>query len=135
MMDMLEKCRIALDEVKQPVYIHTDTWDGNLMVENGKLEGLIDYAAVLYGDPLMNHDFHDFSPVPNKHFCRGFGKESFTANEEIRLLIYRIWQRLGMIVERGFRNYDDPNTYYWVLDEYAKETIRLKNVLSKKQRA
>ena len=129
MLDLLKKCRPALDEVTQPVYIHTDTWDGNLMIENGKLSGLIDYAAVLYGDPLMNHDFHDFCPQPNESFCRGFGKESFTPTEQIRLLVYRIWQRLGMIVERGFRHYEDPNTYAWVLDEYAKEVRVLRNAL------
>ena len=129
MLDLLKKCRPALDEVTQPVYIHTDTWDGNLMIENGKLSGLIDYAAVLYGDPLMNHDFHDFCPRPNESFCRGFGKESFTPTEQIRLLVYRIWQRLGMIVERGFRHYEDPNTYAWVLDEYAKEVRVLRNAL------
>lgn len=129
MLGMLKKCREALDEVTQPVYVHTDTWDGNLMIKDGKLEGIVDYAAILYGDPLMNHDFHDFCEVPDDNFCRGFGKETFTPNEEIRLLIYRIWQRLGMIAERGFRDYEDSNTYVWVLDEYVREVIRLQNIL------
>ena len=43
--------------------------------------------------------------------------------------MYRIWQRLGMIVERGFRHYEDPNTYAWALDEYAKEVRVLRNAL------
>lgn len=129
MLQLLEKCKKPLDEITKPVFVHTDTWDGNLMIENGRLEGIIDYAAVLYGDSLMNHDFHDFSPVPNEHFCHGFGKESFTDSEKIRLQVYRIWQRLGMIAERGFRDYDNPNTYLWVLDEYSKEVIRLKEML------
>lgn len=127
--DMLYKCRSVLEECKEPVFIHTDTWDGNLMIYNNKLEGLIDYAAVLYGDPLMSHDFHDFLPEPDPYFCRGFQKESFTENEKIRMLIYKIWHRLGMIAERGFRNYDDPNTYAWVLDEYVKEVKALRSVL------
>lgn len=130
MLSLLEQCKEALDEAAQPVYVHTDTWDGNLMIKNGKLEGIVDYAAVLYGDPLLNHDFHDFCEVPNEHFCRGFGKEQFTPKEEIRLLVYRIWHRLGMIAERGFRDYEDPNTYSWVLDEYAKEVIKLRDILA-----
>ncbi|MCH5324351.1 MAG: aminoglycoside phosphotransferase family protein [Eubacterium sp.] len=128
-MSMLEKCAAPLDEVKQPVHIHTDTWDGNLMIKGGRLEGIIDYAAVLYGDPLMNHDFHDFSPVPNRHFCRGFGKETFAAEEELRMAVYCIWHRLGIIAEVGFRNYDDPNMYSWVFDEYKKSVNKLRDML------
>lgn len=128
MLNMLKKCEAALSECKQPVYTHTDTWDGNLMIYNNRLEGLIDYAAVLYGDPLISHDFHDFAPMPDPDFCRGFKKESFTENEKVRILVYRIWHRLGMIAERGFRNYDDPNTYAWVLDEYVKDVRKLKSL-------
>ena len=47
---LIRKYEMELDEVTVPVYVHTDTWDGNLMIKNGKLTGLIDYAAVLWGD-------------------------------------------------------------------------------------
>lgn len=122
---LLEKYKDALNEATNPCYIHTDTWDGNLMIKEGRLEGLIDYAAVLYGDPLMNHDFHDFGEI-NRNFLEGYGKTEFTKNELIRISIYKIWQRLGMIVERGYRNYDDPNQYSWVHGEFTKEVNHLK---------
>lgn len=130
LLSLIGQCRPQLDEVKKPVYVHTDTWNGNLMIQDGKLSGLIDYAAVLYGDVLLNHDFHDFGERPEKAFCEGFGKMEFTDNEWIRILVYRIWHRLGMIVERGFREYDDPDTYSWVLGEYVKEADNLKKCLS-----
>lgn len=122
---LIRKYEMELDEVTVPFYVHTDTWDGNLMIKNGKLTGLIDYAAVLRGDPLLSHDFHDFGDVPNPYFLQGYGKTEFTGNEKIRLQIYRIWQRLGMVVERGYREYEDPHMYDWVLDDFAREVKKL----------
>ncbi len=124
---LIEEEREELLEAEVPCYIHTDTWDGNLMIKDDCLVGVIDYAAVLYGDPLMNHDFHDFGEICTD-FLEGYGKTQFTHNELIRISIYKIWQRLGMIVERGFRNYEDKNQYAWVLGEFTKEVEHLKEL-------
>ena len=126
---MIRKYEMELDEVTGPVYVHTDTWDGNLLIKNGKLTGLIDYAAVLWADPLLSHDFHDFGDVPNPYFLQGYGKIEFTQNEKIRIQIYRIWQRLGMVVERGYREYEDPHMYDWVLDDFAREVEKLETAV------
>ena len=115
----------VLDEVRMPYYVHTDTWDGNIMVKNGEVTGLIDYAAILFGDPLLSHDFHDFGAAPNPDFLTGFGKTEFTCNEKTRIQIYRVWQRLGMVVERKYREYEDPYMYDWVLDDFALEIEKL----------
>lgn len=120
LLEMIEEERNAINEVTVPCCIHTDTWDGNLMIKDNILSGLIDYAAVLYGDPLMNHDFHDFGDT-SEDFLIGYGKTDFSRNELIRISIYKIWQRLGMIVERGYRNYDDKELYKWVLSEFIDE--------------
>lgn len=126
---LIRKYGKELDEVTVPVYVHTDTWDGNLLIKNGKLTGLIDYAAVLWADPLLSHDFHDFGDVPNPCFLQGYGKIEFTENEKIRIQIYRIWQRLGMVVERGYREYEDPHMYDWVLDDFAREVKKLETAV------
>ena len=126
---LIRKYGKELDEVTGPVYVHTDTWDGNLLIKNGKLTGLIDYAAVLWADPLLSHDFHDFGDVPNPYFLQGYGKIEFTKNEKIRIQIYRIWQRLGMVVERGYREYEDPHMYDWVLDDFAREVGKLETAV------
>lgn len=110
-----------LNGARMPRFIHTDTWNGNVMVENGEFTELVDYAAVLYGDPLMSHDFHDFGDAPDPYFLKGCGKTDFTDEEKIRIQIYRIWQRLGMVVERGYREYEDAGMYGWVLGEFTKE--------------
>lgn len=122
---LIRKYRMELDLVTTPVHAHTDTWAGNLMMKNGELEGLVDFAAVLYGDPLISHDFHDFGEKSDPDFLKGYGKTEFTDEEKIRIQIYRIWQRLGMIVERGYREYEDVHMYEWVLDDFAQEVNKL----------
>lgn len=128
LMALIKAQAAALDTAADPRYIHTDTWAGNVMVKDGRFAGLVDFAAILWGDPLMSHDFHDFGDAPNVDFLRGYGKEQFTREERTRILVYRIWQRLGMVVERGYRGYDDPNMYSWVLGEFAKEVSVLKKL-------
>lgn len=125
---LIRKHKKSLNTAVSPRLIHTDTWNGNVMVENGELTGLIDYAAVLYGDPLMSHDFHDFGNSPDSYFLKGCGKTDFTPDEKIRIQIYRIWQRLGMVVERGYREYEERDMYSWVLGEFVKEVQQLKKV-------
>lgn len=122
---LIQKYGKELDYATTPVYAHTDTWDGNLMIKNGELVGLVDFAAILYGDPLISHDFHDFGGKPDQNFLQGYGKTEFTDDEKIRIQIYRIWQRLGMIIERGYREYEDIHMYEWVLDDFAQEVNKL----------
>ena len=125
---LIEERKNLLEEAKAPCYVHTDTWDGNLMVKEGKLTGMVDFAAILYGDPLLNHDFHDFWREPSEELLEEFGIQELTRNEKIRIQIYRIWQCLGMIVERGFREYEDKNQYAWVIDLFKEHVEKLKQM-------
>lgn len=129
LLQLIESLRVVLNEVNQPYHVHTDTWDGNLLIKENRLVGMVDFAAILYGDPLMNHDFHDFSQEPREEFLEGYGKKDLSDKEKIRITVYKIWQRLGMIVERGYRQYEDKNQYFWVLDEFTKEIHRLKAMI------
>ena len=124
LMELIANQKDILNMAQSPCYIHTDTWPGNLMIEDNRLVGLIDYAAVLFGDPLMSHDFHDFDNL-HKGFLAGYGKVDFTHEEMVRIVVYRIWQRLGMIVERGYRGYEDKDLYAWVLGEFEREVRAL----------
>jgi len=128
LLNLISDRKEILDEVKVPCYVHTDTWDGNLMIKDGKLAGMVDFAAILYGDPLLNHDFHDFFGSPSKELLAEFGIDHLRASEQIRIQIYRIWQCLGMIVERGFREYEDKNQYAWVIDIFKDNIAKLKQM-------
>ena len=90
----------------------------------------VDFAALYYGDFLMSHDFHDFGEKSDPYFLEGFGKTSFDVHERIRIQVYRVWQRLGMVVERGFRKYEDPDLYAWVLPEMEQEVRRLEQMMN-----
>lgn len=127
LMKLIGKFRAQLDTADKPCLIHTDTWNGNVMVKDGEFSGIIDFAAILYGDPLMSHDFHDFGEI-NADFLRGYGKTEFDNDELIRIQIYKIWQRLGMIVEKVYREYEDKNLYSWVDGEFDKEVEILKQM-------
>lgn len=133
LLELVKRSEIILDEVTKPCYAHTDTWDGNILVKDGKFSGLVDYAAILYGDELISHDFHDFSPEPDKAFLEGYGKNEFTEHEKMRIQIYKIWQRLGMVVERGYRNYEDKSLYEWVLGEFEHSCSQYVRMLGEKQ--
>lgn len=127
LMKLIGKFRAQLDTADKPCLIHTDTWNGNVMVKDGEFSGIIDFAAILYGDPLMSHDFHDFGEI-NADFLRGYGKTEFDKDELIRIQIYKVWQRLGMIVEKVYREYEDKNLYSWVDGEFDKEVEVLKRM-------
>lgn len=126
LLDLIESQRSVLNQAEKPYYVHTDTWDGNVMVQEQKLTGLIDFAAILWGDPLMNHDFHTFSRETG--FEEGFGKTEFSDAEGIRIQVYRVWQQLGMIVERDFRQYADKNLYFWVYDVFRESVALLRSM-------
>lgn len=127
LMKLIGSFKAQLDTADKPCLIHTDTWNGNVMVKNGEFSGIIDFAAILYGDPLMSHDFHDFGEI-NADFLRGYGKTGFNNDELIRIQIYKVWQRLGMIVEKVYREYEDKNLYSWVDGEFEKEVEILKEM-------
>lgn len=126
--ELLHSFEKALDSCKKPVLVHADTWAGNVMVKDGKFGGLIDYALVMYGDPLLSHDFYEFGDSPTSSFLQGYGKNDFTGDELIRIQIYRIWLRLSMVVERGYRGYSDPHMYDWVIDLYVQAVRELKDM-------
>lgn len=127
---LVKACAEELDTAQAPVLVHTDTWAGNVMVQSGAFAGMVDFAALYYGDFLMSHDFHDFGEKPDPYFLEGFGKTSFDVHERIRIQVYRVWQRLGMVVERGFRKYEDPDLYAWVLPEMEPEVRRLEQMMN-----
>ncbi len=127
---LIKNCAVELDSAKNPVFAHTDTWAGNIMVKSGQFAGLVDYAAIYYGDSLLSHDFHDIGVAPNPWFLKGYGKEMFDAEEWVRIQVYRIWQRLGMVVERGYRKYSDVHLYDWILQETEKEIRILEEMKS-----
>lgn len=111
-MNLIDKCSYALDEVKTPSILHFDLWQGNIFVKDGRLFSIIDFERTILGDPVGDFIHLDYiAPFDfdkNKFLLDGYNsvaknRLSFNNNELIRFYLMRLY--LGMIayVETYYR--------------------------------
>jgi len=115
--DVLNECNVAFNEIRYPVVCHFDLWDGNIFVctNDKKLDvtGIIDFERGFYGCPAadlcqamgyidLEKDVY-FLETYNK-----FANKKVAYNNElkIRILAYRFYLFLIMIVECDYRDVD-----------------------------
>ncbi|WP_437980167.1 phosphotransferase family protein [Sorangium sp. So ce117] len=96
----------ALEEVTTPCLVHWDVWNPNVFVKEGKVAGIIDFERALWADPLMEAQFRLLSAEGITSCMRGYGKTSFTFEEERRCRLYSLHLALVMNTECYYRNYD-----------------------------
>ncbi len=107
----LERDRNIFSEVKEPKLVHWDCWDGNIMVADGKVTGIIDWERCLYADPLMETGFRSF--FDQRAFQKGYGIGELTQNQLKRILWYEIYVMLIGCVESIYRQYETTEFYDW----------------------
>ncbi|MFC9694133.1 phosphotransferase family protein [Kribbella sp. NPDC056951] len=94
-----------LDSVRVPRLIHFDLWDGNILVEDGRVSGLIDGERAFWGDPVAEFvSLTLFSDV-DTDLITGYGAD---INRE-RLSLYRVYLYLIMLIEGTPRGYTGPD--------------------------
>ncbi|MFF1822045.1 phosphotransferase family protein [Kribbella sp. NPDC058245] len=98
--------RIALlDSVAVPTLVHFDIWDGNILVDDGRVTGLIDGERAFWGDPVAEFAslslFGDLDP----DLLSGYGADV----DRERLALYRVYLYLIMLVEGTPRGYTGPD--------------------------
>lgn len=124
--NIVEKDSYVLNEVTVPKLVHWDLWDGNILVENNKITGIIDFERALWADPLMEYYFKEAilldKPSP---FMDGYGISAFTENELRRRRLYNIYLYLIMVIECSYREYEDDGQYNWAKDMLYKEVSEL----------
>ncbi|WP_211746356.1 phosphotransferase [Paenibacillus sp. Marseille-Q4541] len=105
--------RIAdcLDEVTVPRLVLWDLWDGNIMVEDGEISGLIDFERAFWGDSLMEFYFNHFQD--SQDFRNGYGIGVLTETEKSRLALYNLYSDIIMWVECDFRKIPDEGHVKW----------------------
>ncbi len=107
----LEEDREVFNEVRTSVLVHWDMWEGNIFVNNGKINGVIDWERSMWGEVLMDDRFRSHNL--NKYFLEGIGIKNFTLTEKTRLYWYDLFLYMTMTIESIYRNYKDDNHYNW----------------------
>ena len=96
----------SLEAVTTPQLVHWDAWDPNFFVSDGKVTGILDFERALWADPLMEAQFRALAFGGVSESMRGYGKTTFTHEEEERCHLYTLHLALVMKTECYYRNYD-----------------------------
>ena len=99
----------ALEEVTEPVLVHFDLWEGNVLLTGAPgargIGGLVDGERMFWGDPLADFaslallgDIED-DPAFLAGYAAGGGRTDFDAAARTRLALYRCYLYLIMLVE------------------------------------
>ena len=101
----LSQDQAAFDEVKSSSLVHWDMWEGNILVEDGEVSGIIDWERAMWGEPLMDDRFRRHNRPAA--FLEGFGLKDFTPSQLRRLAWYDLFLYLTMVTESYYRQYED----------------------------
>ncbi|SDG51129.1 Predicted kinase, aminoglycoside phosphotransferase (APT) family [Lentzea fradiae] len=114
--ELVRANRALLDEVTDPVLVHFDLWEGNIMLgshDGGRsVTGLIDLERAFWGDPhaefvslALLGDLADDDPLLDGYREAG-GPAELTPRARRRIALYQAYLYLIMLVEavpRGYR--------------------------------
>ena len=105
---------------------HTDIWDGNILINNNGVTGIVDFSDLYYCDELMTFYFHTIDGKTSPEFLRGYNKNNLTNEEKTRIEIYRMYVILKMIVDCELKQY---GKFEWM---YNNLNSRIDNLQKKK---
>lgn len=115
-LSLLEMDRPCFDRVKTPCFVHWDMWEGNILVDGGQVTGVIDWERAMWADPLMDDRFRRHTR--SEAFLQGYGQQTFTPEEQRRLLWYDLFLFTTMYVECFYRQYEENTGFVnWIQSE------------------
>ncbi len=110
----------AFEEVTEPCLVHWDLYDGNILIDNGEISGIIDFEKSIWGDPLMNVYLGNL--YDNTFYCKGYQKDMLNSyDSKCRRIIYNIYMYLVMTMECKYRKYNNEEHEQWIYKSLAKE--------------
>ncbi|GAA0619027.1 aminoglycoside phosphotransferase family protein [Kribbella sandramycini] len=95
--------KALLDSVSVPRLIHFDLWDGNILVEDGRVTGLIDGERAFWGDPVAEFVSLTLFAEVDAELLAGYGADI----DRERLALYRVYLYLIMLIEATPRGSTD----------------------------
>lgn len=113
----------SLNNIDGVSLTHTDIWDGNVLVKNGKVTGIVDFADVYFCDEILTFYFHTIDGITSEFFLDGYGK-TLSYDEKVRIEIYRMYVILKMIVDCKLKQYGRFEWMYKNLDVRIKELTK-----------
>lgn len=102
----IQKHASSLEAVTLPRLVHWDAWDLNFFVKDGKVSGILDFERALWADTLMEAQFRALAFGGVSESMKGYGKTTFTYEEDERCYLYTLHLALVMKTECYYRNYD-----------------------------
>jgi len=105
----------TFEAVTTPQMVHWDAWDLNFFVKDGVVTGLLDFERVLWGDPLFEAQFRPLFGDGVTGYMRGYGKTTFTHEEDIRCHLYTLHLGLVAKTEGYYRHYDTDHVANWAM--------------------
>ncbi|GAB3809876.1 phosphotransferase [Kribbella italica] len=110
-----------LNTVRTPRLIHFDLWDGNLLVDGGRISGLVDGERAFWGDPVAEFVSLTLFGSMDDELLAGYGADI----DRERLSLYRVYLYLIMLVERTPRGDNDEGMLKLIQRHLAKELAAL----------
>ncbi len=118
----------SLKNISNLCLCHTDIWDGNILVNNGKIAGIVDFSDLYYCDELLTFYFHTIDGITSENFLRGFNNKVLSNDEKIRIEIYRMYVILKMIVDCKLKQYGKFDWMYENLNKRIDNLIKIKRL-------
>ena len=98
-------------------------WDGNILIKDGHISGIIDFADVYCCDEIMTFYFHTIDGKLSDSFLKGYNKLNLSYDEIIRIEIYRMYVILKMITECKIKQY---GRFEWMYNNLS-ERVQILN--------
>ncbi len=114
----------VLNDVLEPAFISWDLWDGNVLVEKGRITAIIDFERSLWADPLMEHYFSHFNYTLG--FLKGYGRSITTPSERSRRGLYDLYFDLLLRIECAYRQFDDHKHIQWTIHNLEESIERFR---------
>lgn len=126
---LVDKNKYVLQDVTTPHFVHWDLWDGNVLIKDKQISGIIDFERFLWGDPLMEYYFCEIiDGNADPSFLDGYGKTEFSEAEINKRILYNLYVYLIMIIDHTYRGYDDDGLCKWAKGLLGYMVRRLRKI-------
>ena len=124
--EILVKYKDSLNNISRISLAHTDIWDGNILINNNKISGIVDFSDLYYCDELLSFYFHTIDGKTSQSFLNGYGKFNLNQDELYRIEIYRMYVIFKMIVDCKLKNYGRFDWMYENLNTRIKSLTKVR---------